>query len=168
LQTECDLLIIDEAHRATSEQFRKVFENIKYKQLLCLTATLPANEERAEILTAYAPVVYECTIDDAPEAVSPYLVLNVPVRMDRSTAARYRVFDSMFKTANKELARHIRKTTYRSLFEFAQSEAKKSSQYSSAAKAYWTGMSMRKLALYNAPTKIVAVKNILAAYPSKK
>lgn len=167
LDTDCELLIIDEAHRATAPTFRRVFD-IRYEKLLCLTATLPASEERAKVLTDIAPVVFVKTIDDVPEASAPYQVYNVPIKMLPKTAAKYRVFDSMFKEANIALARVWKQTSYPSIFEMARAESQKDGPYTFAAKKYWSGMTLRKGVLYSAYEKIGAVKEILKLYPHKK
>lgn len=166
LKIDCDLLIIDEAHRATAPTFSRVFD-INYKHLLCLTATLPA-EERAEILIAKAPVVYSKTIDEVPEASAPYTIVNIPVKLGWQNAAKYKAFDRMFKNAIIALARVWSNSGYRSIFELARTESKRSSQYTEASKAYWTGMTLRKQVLYNASEKMGVVKEIIASNPSKK
>ena len=168
LNIDCELLIIDEAHRATAPTFSRVF-NIRYEKLLCLTATLPADEERAKYLTTKAPIVYSKTIDEAPEVSAPYQIFNVAIDMSKPSLGKYKVFDHMFKTANLELARVVKHTSYKSIFDLARYESQKqSSPYSSAAKRYWSGMTLRKNVLYNAEEKFEAVRAILKAYPTKK
>ena len=63
--SSCDLLIIDEAHRINSEIMCRVFDNIKYKLILGLTATFERLDGRHEILAKYAPVCDTITIEDA-------------------------------------------------------------------------------------------------------
>lgn len=168
LDAECELLIIDEAHRASAPSFSKVF-NIRYEKLLCLTATLPREEERAKVITDRAPIVYSKSIDEAPEVSAPYRVINLGVPMSAKSRARYKVFDLMFKSANIELARVFRRTNYPSIFEMARQESKsKDSPYFHPSKRYWSGMTMRKNMLYTAPEKFEAVKQILRAFPQKK
>ncbi len=55
VQGEYDLVIIDEVHRALSPEYRKVFENIKTKALICLTATVPEEAEYNEFLHKVCP-----------------------------------------------------------------------------------------------------------------
>lgn len=64
-QAKCDLLIIDEAHRINSETMCEVFNNIKYKLILGLTATFERLDGRHEILAKYAPVCDTITMQDA-------------------------------------------------------------------------------------------------------
>lgn len=62
---ECDLLIIDEAHRCASPEFRKVFNNVNYQKLLCLTATIKRLDGLEKIVEHYAPVCDEITMVEA-------------------------------------------------------------------------------------------------------
>jgi hypothetical protein len=88
--------------------------------------------------------------------------------MNRTTSARYRAFDNMFKAANIKLARVWRETSYKSIFDLARFESKRDGPYSSEAKAYWSSMTLRKGVLYNAPEKMGAVKEIIERFPNKK
>lgn len=53
---DCNLLIIDEVHRAASLEFRQVFTKVAYNRLLCLTATLERVDGLEFIIQHYAPV----------------------------------------------------------------------------------------------------------------
>lgn len=64
---ECDLLCIDEAHLMASSLFSLVFEVVKYKLILCLTATLERLDGKEEVIKKYAPVCDKITIDEAVE-----------------------------------------------------------------------------------------------------
>ena len=45
-----DLVVCDEIHLGLSPQYRKFFENNTYNKLLCMTATLPEEEEYKHLL----------------------------------------------------------------------------------------------------------------------
>ena len=62
---KCDMLIIDEAHRISSEILSNALQVIKYKLLLGLTATFERLDGRHEILAKYAPVCDTITIQEA-------------------------------------------------------------------------------------------------------
>lgn len=62
---ECDLLIIDELHRAASPTFSKIFSTIKYKYILGLTATFERLDGKHELLEKYCPVVDVITTSEA-------------------------------------------------------------------------------------------------------
>ena len=53
----CDLLIIDEIHRSAAETLIDVFNSIKYKYILGLTATFERLDERHELIKKYCPIV---------------------------------------------------------------------------------------------------------------
>lgn len=55
----CDLLIIDEAHRVASDQFKQIFDCVKYKLILGLTATFDRLDGKQVIISKYCPVVDE-------------------------------------------------------------------------------------------------------------
>lgn len=62
---KCDLLVLDESHRYSSDNYRKVFETIEYKYILGLTATFERLDGKHEIMNKYCPVFDEVTLADA-------------------------------------------------------------------------------------------------------
>lgn len=173
LTLECDLLIVDEAHRAFSPASKKVFEGIRYKALLCLTATLPKDADKVEMMQQIAPIIYSKQLDDASGALAPYEVFNFEVTMDRKTAALYKTFDQMFNSGRIALARlwsKYYKHEYASIFELAKAMAplKEKEEVHLAARRYWSGMSLRKKTLYECPSKIDAIRKILQRFPRRK
>ena len=71
-----DLVICDEIHLGLSVQYRKFFTHNVYDKLLCMTATLPEEEEYKDLLGDIAPTVYTITLDKCVELgiVSPYKI----------------------------------------------------------------------------------------------
>lgn len=61
---DCDLLIIDEAHRCGSIEFRKVFTCVNYNKLLCLTATVERLDGLEKVIEHYAPICDEVTLEE--------------------------------------------------------------------------------------------------------
>lgn len=61
----CSLLVIDEAHKVLAPTLVKIFDNIKFKAILGLTATFERTDGRDKILSKYAPVVDTITIQEA-------------------------------------------------------------------------------------------------------
>lgn len=89
----CDLLIVDEIHKCLSNTLIKLFDNIKYKAILGLTATLERLDGRHVFLRDKCPVVDTIPINEAvsnnwlaehkqylvliePEDISTYLDYN--------------------------------------------------------------------------------------------
>ena len=54
---QCDLLILDEAHRYASPVFSQVFTKVKYTFILALSATMERLDGKHEFLYKYCPVV---------------------------------------------------------------------------------------------------------------
>lgn len=96
----CDLLIIDEAHRINSEIIANVFEVIHYKLILGLTATFERLDGRHEILAKYAPVCDTITIEEA--------LLNNWVSKYKDYVVLINVDDiDVYKNYNKEFTEHF-------------------------------------------------------------
>lgn len=65
-QYNVDLLIIDECHRVNSSTFRTIFNTIKYKYILGLTATFERLDDlHKEVMEKYCPVVDTITTEEA-------------------------------------------------------------------------------------------------------
>ena len=60
-QWQCDLLVIDEIHRTGADEFSKVFNCIKYKIILGLTATIERLDGKHLLIEKYCHVVDEIT-----------------------------------------------------------------------------------------------------------
>lgn len=176
-EIECDLLIIDECHRALSPKRRNVFSCIKYKKLLCLTATLPKEQEYVDFLYSVCPLVYKQTMTavmDMDKVVSDFQVINLETDIDFETKKKYRLFQSQFQQASIELAGLKRITPelfeFKSLFDIAKTYSNKSepAEVVKAAKAFWWAMSMRKRVLYENKHKIKVVAELIKKHPDRK
>jgi superfamily II DNA or RNA helicase len=64
-RVECDLLIIDEAHRAAATTFAKLFESIKYNFVLGLTATMKRLDGKHLTLNKYCPICVKLSMAQA-------------------------------------------------------------------------------------------------------
>lgn len=180
-----DALIVDEAHRSLSPVFRRLYTNIRYKYLICLTATPPRELEYRNLLYSYAPLVYQKTINDALEmdAVSDFSLYNVGVKLSKEAANKYNVFNQQFTEGLiglSNLRNHIPylREHFASAFDMARHFVRSSDvpievshiypdllRYS---KLFWAGMTLRKSVLYSNTEKISVVKEILSKLPNKK
>lgn len=61
----CDLLIIDECHRVNSNDFSKIFNCVKYKLILGLTATFERLDGKHIIMQKYCPIIDRVTFAEA-------------------------------------------------------------------------------------------------------
>ena len=62
---DVDFLICDECHLLPSNQFKKIFNCVSYKLIMCLTGTLERLDGKEIIIKQYAPVCDTITIDEA-------------------------------------------------------------------------------------------------------
>lgn len=149
-----DLLVVDEIHTAVGPEYRKVFTNIKYTQILGLTATLP-KEEVMDVIHKYCDVVYTKTIKDIDQQgiVADFIILNAPIKLSRKEQQKYNKFNQLFAAAQlrlnilKSKDEHLRK---KAVFDIAKEfSAKKDvtkdiEDIVKSAKQYWSAMSLRK------------------------
>ena len=96
----CDMLVIDEAHRMAAEEFSRVFECVKYKLILGLTATIERLDGKHVIIQKYCPVVdnipmIECLINGW---ISKYKEYQVLIEVDDINE---------YKALNKEFIRYF-------------------------------------------------------------
>ena len=70
----CNLLVIDEIHRMAANEFSKIFQKVKYRYILGLTATLERLDGKDVIVRKYCPVIDTITLAEAlaNKWVSPY------------------------------------------------------------------------------------------------
>jgi len=61
----CNILVMDEIHRFASTDFSKIFEKVKYKYVLGLTATFERLDGKEVLIAKYCPVVDTITTEEA-------------------------------------------------------------------------------------------------------
>ena len=71
-----DIVVCDEIHLGLSPEYCKFFKNNIYDSLLCMTATLPEEEEYKNLLMKIAPVIYKISLDECVSLgiVAPYVI----------------------------------------------------------------------------------------------
>lgn len=94
---ECDVLIIDEAHRVPADTFAEVFKTIKYKFILGLTATFERLDGKHELLNKYCPVIDEISLAEAQFQgwISDYKEYQVILEVD--DIETYKEFNRQFQ-----------------------------------------------------------------------
>lgn len=97
-QHECDLLILDEIHGFASEKFKLVFEVVKYKFILGLTATINRLDGKHDLLLSYAPIVDTITIEEALREgwVSEFLEYNLGIELSEQDRIDYDLLNKNF------------------------------------------------------------------------
>ena len=93
-----DIVVCDEIHLGLSKEYKKFFDNNTYDKLLCMTATIPEEEEYAEYLSKLAPTVYNITLDEcvALGLISPYKIQCIPVELTADERSRYKSINNQF------------------------------------------------------------------------
>lgn len=95
-----DFLILDEVHRYGSEEFSKVFELIKFRFILGLTATIERPDGNHVLLVSHAPVVDSISLAEARANnwISKYLEFNLGIPF---TDEEKKTYDRINKLYNK-------------------------------------------------------------------
>ena len=93
-----DIVVCDEVHLGLSPKYRKFFENNVYDSLLCMTATLPEEEEYRDILKDLAPIVYEINLDECVSLgiIAPYSINCIPIKLTNQEQADYKKANNQF------------------------------------------------------------------------
>lgn len=96
----CDILIIDEIHRVAADTLRHIFETVKYRYILGLTATFERVDGKHVLLNSYCPVIDEITIEESRFQgwISPYKEYQVILDVDNI---------SEYKKLDKEFTEHF-------------------------------------------------------------
>ena len=93
-----NIVVCDEVHLGLSPEYRKFFKYNMYDKLLCMTATLPEEEEYRDILKKIAPTAYSITLDKCVKLgiVSPYNITCVPVKLSSKEKESYKKINNKF------------------------------------------------------------------------
>tara|TARA_R110000744_G_scaffold5004_4_gene17666 strand:- start:539 stop:1708 length:1170 start_codon:yes stop_codon:yes gene_type:complete len=93
-----DIIVCDEVHLGLSPEYRKVFKYNTYSKLLCMTATLPEEEEYRLLLEKIAPIAYKITLDACVKLgiVSPYQIECIPVTLTADEQIDYKKINNKF------------------------------------------------------------------------
>ena len=93
-----DLVLCDEVHLGLSPQYRKFFVQNTYDKLLCMTATLPEEEEYKYLLGMLAPTVYTITLDECVSLgiVAPYNIYCKPISLTNTEKNDYKKIHNKF------------------------------------------------------------------------
>lgn len=179
---ECDLLIIDECHRINSEVLSNVFNVVKYKAILGLTATFERLDGRDRILAKYAPVCDEIPIEVAMANgwVSPYkdyvVILDVPdiaiyKEYNREFHEHFSFFDYQWDIVNSLVGKDgfEKRKAYTSKICRDPKEWKKVfKMVTYHTMGFWRTLKVRKAFIANHPEKIRVAQKIIKARQNKK
>lgn len=181
--SQCDLLIIDEIHTAAANSLVKVFESVKYKLILGLTATFERLDERHKLLEKYCPIVDTVTLQEAQlngwvSQYNEYLVLidvddiDVYKKYNKEFTEHFEFFNFDFNKAMSMLGSEgfRNKLAYRDELckgnEEQKKEILKAINYHSVG--FMRAIQARKKFVYEHPEKLRLAEEIIKYRPDKK
>jgi superfamily II DNA or RNA helicase len=172
---QCKLLILDEIHRYTGDEFHKVFDSIDYQFILGLSATIDQSDEKMNIIHSHAPIIDTITTQEAldNEWISEFTIYCLPVHINEKERREmdrlnmqfnkfFSDFDYDFKTLNLCLSNESYRNQYASNF------GKDPKQVHISAIQAMKLMRVRKNILYNHPNKVDSIKELVTKFPNKK
>ena len=169
----CNMLVVDEVHRAAAEQLSQMFLNCKPKFILGLTATYERLDGREKlILNKYCPVFDEINLEESELNgwTSPYKEYKVMIDVDLTEynkanqifLSNFSFFNFDWNTAMKAVQSDIFRKNYAKLTGFTVKEV------TAHAFAWNKAMQFRKKFIANHPKKIEVAKKILEARKNTK
>lgn len=162
----CSLLIIDEAHKVPSTEFRKCLETIKFDYILGLTATIERGDGEEHILLHKFPICDEITLKECLDNkwISEYAVYNLPVPLTYEEYNSYRKINNSFKYYTNRCTNY----DFRSPFDCATYWLKEGNQEQKGFGAgFYRNMTLRKNLLMNNENKFLTTLAIISKYPDR-
>lgn len=179
----CDLLIIDEIHLIFADTFKQIFQKVKYKWILGLTATLERLDGKHEICKQYCPVVDSIPIVEclANGWVSPYKEYQILIDVDdidtykehnKHFTEHFEFFDFSWNTINACLGPNGYKYRFQlSKERCPNDEEARRKMFTSItyhATAFMRILQQRKAFINNHPKKLELCRKIIQARPFSK
>ena len=151
-----DIVVCDEVHLGLSPVYREFFNKNTYDRLLCMTATLPEEDEYRILLRVLAPTAYTITLDRCVELglVAPYDIYCIPVEMTEEERAEYKKANNLFVQMKYKLGGF-------DAFDEANAILKRGKPGDKgAAKMFFKAIRDRKKVVQHAENKLEAAKEI--------
>ena len=166
-----DLVVCDEAHNYTSDQYSLFFNN-KIDKILAMTAEASNSEERFAVVNAIFPICYKLDTDKAVELglISPYIEYNVAVSLSVSEQFRYKEIQDAYDKYEALLGGNLQAYSNAQTFIKClghneglreQLNIGSAREAQITAKNYWKAMQDRKKFLYECPSKVKAVQELI-------
>ena len=151
-----DIVVCDEVHLGLSPVYREFFEKNTYSKLLCMTATLPEDDDYRKILNELAPTCYRITLDECVELglVAPYDIYCIPVEMTDEEKAEYKKANNLFVQMKYRLGGF-------DAFKQAQAILKGAPGDKGAAAQFFNAIRQRKQVVQHAENKLEAAKELV-------
>lgn len=181
----CDMLILDECHKYASDLFSQVFEKVKYKMILGLTATFERLDGKEELIKKYCPVIDKISLQEAlfnnwVSKYKEYLVLidvddiEVYKNLNKEFTSHFEFFNFDFDLAMKMIGKdgYKYRLAYRDRLVPSDASIETKSEMFKAitihAMGFMRAMQQRKAFINNHPKKIEIARQILQARPNSK
>lgn len=158
------IVVCDEVHLGLSPIYRTFFTQNTYDKILCLTATLPEEEEYKDLLLQLAPPAYTISLDQcvAKGLVAPYKIYCVPVTLTSDEQIEYKAANTLFVRMKYILGGH-------NAFQNAQMILSgKMDGNKGAAAQFYNAIRGRKKVVQHAEFKIDKAVEIVNKYENKK
>lgn len=181
---QCDILVLDEAHRYASDENYKLFKKVKYRYILGLTATIGRLDGKESLLLKHAPIVDSATIHEAllngwVSKFNEYLVLidvdDIQTYKDlqKTFTSHFEFFNFDFDLAMKMIGKdgHTYRARYVEMLLPHGTQAEKSNLFKVCtihALGFINAIKERKKFINNHPDKIKIARKIIEARQGKK
>ena len=169
----CNMLVVDEVHRAAAEELSQMFLNCKPVFVLGLTATYERLDGREKIiLDKFCPVIDEISLEESEKNgwTSPYKEYKVMIDVDLTEYNKAnQVFLEHFAFFNfdwKNSMSCVQNETFRKNYAYLLGVSIK--EVTARAFAWNRAMQFRKKFIANHPKKIEIAKKILEARKNTK
>lgn len=158
------IVVCDEVHLGLSPIYRKFFDQNSFERILCLTATLPEEDEYKAVLVNLAKPVYTISLDVCVDKglVAPYEVYCIPVSLTEEEQGDYKAANTLFVRMKYILGGF-------NAFQNAQMILSgKMSGNKGAAAQFYNAIRKRKHVVQHAENKIDRAVEIISNYTDKK
>jgi len=159
-----DIVVCDEVHLGISEQYRKFFDNNTYDKLLCMTATVPEDDDYRNYLMQLAPIRFHISLDECVNLglVSPYEIVCVPLELSDEDRAEYKKANNLFVQMKYKLGGFDVFTHAQGILAGTRGGDK------GAAAQYFNAIRRRKAVVQQANVKIEKAKELIADHSDEK
>lgn len=181
---QCDLLVLDEQHRYSSVVYSNIFNTVKYRYIMGLTATFERLDGRHEIMQKYCPIVdivsiHECTVNGWIALYNEYQVLLKVDDIDEYKAMN-RQFHEHFSFFNYEwdtVMKCLGPNGYKARLDLSKilcpygSESERKRMFTTVtyhATQFMRIVQQRKRFINNHPKKVEIARRIIEMRPNAK
>jgi len=173
---KCTLLIPDEVHKYTAEQFGKLYDIIDYSMVLGLTATIPEDDEKREFIENYAPVFDTVDLAEAKKNdwVSDFIVYQFGIELNPQERMKYdKITDKFYSNFSwfnhdwDKVTRTLNDDKFCKSWASKQGIPNQTGRLKGHASRVMGSVQKRKSLLYNSNSKLKVLKKILDKFPDK-